>query len=131
MQPLALTAGKPGSTPLLSVANYYCSGTALECSTNNGNVQSQTIGVNSTTPQYTQSFAYHSLNRLKKASESSAWEQTYVYDAFGNRALLSGGYIPLWPAAPQGTADTGWTNYGNVGNYSVHVTTPAGCGGGA
>ena len=30
------------------------------------------------------------MNRLKTATEHGGWAQTYVYDAYGNRALVMG-----------------------------------------
>ena len=59
----------------------------------------------------TQSFTYDPLNRLKTAQESLysgpgvGWPQTYVYDKYGNRALLSGSFLPAGPMTPQVTAD--------------------------
>jgi RHS repeat-associated protein len=58
--------------------------------TNNGNVQSQTITVGATV--MSQSYGYDALNRLNSASEGTAWTQTYSYDRFGNRAVT--GYVP-------------------------------------
>ena len=61
--------------------------------TNNGNVQSQTIAVPTVGSNQgftaTQSYTYDSLNRLKDAKEMigtiEAWKQTFVYDRYGNR----------------------------------------------
>ena len=63
--------------------------------TNNGNVQSQTITVPTTgqAAGFTavQTYTYDSLNRLKDAKENidgnqtPAWKQTFTFDRFGNR----------------------------------------------
>ena len=94
MQPLALAAAKGGSTPLLAIANTYCPGGSADCATtaingNNGNVLRQSIAINSSTPQYSQTFVYDNLNRLSIASEissgSTTWSETFGYDDAGNR----------------------------------------------
>jgi RHS repeat-associated protein len=61
-------------------------------STNNGNVQTQTITV-PTTGSFTgftatQTYTYDSLNRLKIAEETGGaqgWKETYLYDRYGNK----------------------------------------------
>jgi RHS repeat-associated protein len=62
-------------------------GYSFSSTQNNGNILGQTIndGVN---PVKTQSYGYDAVNRLTTANEGSTWAQTYVYDTFGNRALL-------------------------------------------
>jgi len=73
---------------------------------NNGNLTSQNIYASSSTP-YSQSYTYgDGLNRLSSATETSGWTQTYVYDAFGNRAVLAGAgqYIPNPGQTPQTTS---------------------------
>jgi hypothetical protein len=52
---------------------------------------------------YSQSYGYDPLNRLSLATETNGWSQVYVYDAFGNRALLGGTqyYIPGGSLTPQ------------------------------
>ena len=57
-------------------------------SNNNGNLRSQAIngGI-----AVTQNYFYDGYNRLSSANESGGvWNQTYVYDTRGNRALLNG-----------------------------------------
>ncbi|QOY86796.1 RHS repeat domain-containing protein [Paludibaculum fermentans] len=59
---------------------------------NNGNVKSQSIQLGSTVLG-TQAYEYDALNRLKTAVETkgaggTAWSQTFVYDRYGNRAML-------------------------------------------
>ena len=74
---------------------------------NNGNLASQTIWTGRTQLE-TQSYSYDALNRLKTVV-AGGWRQTYVFDRYGNRALLSGtvngNYVPDQPAAPLVTAD--------------------------
>jgi RHS repeat-associated protein len=72
---------------------------------NNGNVTSQAIAGAGDT--FSQSYSYDAFNRLKMAQETGGWLQTYVYDAWGNRALVSGTqyYIPGGTWTPQVTAD--------------------------
>jgi len=96
-QPTALVASKNGS-PLLNLGWSYGPDAS-----NNGNVMGATIG-----STYTQSFTYDPLNRLKAASETggSGWQQTYVYDGYGNRAVLGGGYTPGNNWTPQVITDT-------------------------
>jgi RHS repeat-associated protein len=60
-------------------------------SNNNGNIQTASIYDGTTQTTYNQSFTYDGVNRLTGATEANGdWNQTYVYDAYGNRALLSG-----------------------------------------
>jgi RHS repeat-associated protein len=71
---------------------------------NNGNVQSQTIvagsmlnGTYTINLNVAQNYGYDTVNRLVTATEGSYWQQTYVYDAYGNRAVVYGAapiYIP-------------------------------------
>jgi hypothetical protein len=52
---------------------------------NNGTLYSQTVarpGLNAT-----QTYTYDGVNRLKTAAEGATWNQTYVYDKVGNRAI--------------------------------------------
>ena len=67
-------------------------------SANNGNVTSQTISAPGLT--LTQSYGYDELNRLKTATESGVWSQTYSYDQYGNRAVTAG-YVPNTTLTPQ------------------------------
>ena len=57
--------------------------------TNNGNVQSQTITVPGMTYPLIQTYTYDSLDRLASATETSnsaqTWKQTFTYDRYGNR----------------------------------------------
>jgi RHS repeat-associated protein len=93
---------------------------------NNGNLLSQTIvrhGVAEGT--WAQSYTatdgtpwYDGVNRLTAASEGAAWSQTYQYDGYGNRAVLSGvvnGYAT--PTAPTQYTNNRW--YGNGAGYDA------------
>jgi RHS repeat-associated protein len=97
-QPTALVASKSGYPSLLTLGWSYGPDAS-----NNGNVMGATIG-----STYHQSFTYDPINRLKTASETggSGWQQTYVYDAYGNRAVLGGGYTPGNNWTPQVISDT-------------------------
>ena len=62
--------------------------------TNNGNVQSQTITVPGMTYPLVQTYNYDSLNRIQDATETSngsqTWSQAFGYDRYGNRNITSG-----------------------------------------
>jgi YD repeat-containing protein len=84
----------------------YCSGTYLtECASNNGNLKGQTIQPLNAVVAY----SYDGLGRVKTWAEAGSVRQTFVYDQFGNRALLSGSangnYVPSWPRAPEVISD--------------------------
>jgi len=84
----------------------YCAGSyTAECAQNNGNVLSEVIlPLNAT-----QTFTYDPLSRLKTFVDSGGPRQTYVYDRYGNRALIggtaNGNYVPAAPPTPQVTND--------------------------
>jgi YD repeat-containing protein len=80
------TASSPSQRAQLEF--FYCPGSTLSCSTNNGNVVEQRINPLSVTQYY----YYDGVNRLGSSSESN-WFQTYSYDQWGNRAV-TGGYVP-------------------------------------
>jgi YD repeat-containing protein len=60
--------------------------------TNNGNVQSQTITIPGG-PTLSQTYTYDALNRIETAVElngtNSSWKQKFLYDRFGNRTIDS------------------------------------------
>ena len=89
-QPNSLTATLAGAAPLMSLAWTYNTGA------DNGNVMGQTISRSSgLAATLTQSYSYADpANRLSSASEAGGWAQTYNYDAFGNRAVAAGSYLP-------------------------------------
>ena len=58
---------------------------------NNGNLRQQDHMIpnasGGTEAIYTQTYDYDSLNRLKRVSEGTSWQQEYVYDRWGNRTI--------------------------------------------
>jgi RHS repeat-associated protein len=92
-----------GSDPLRLTYTYGSPGA------DNGNVTAAGILARPSSVNVSQSFGYDACNRLKTATEGTAWQQTYVYDQFGNRAVLGGSgwqyYIPGGDWTPQVTAD--------------------------
>jgi RHS repeat-associated protein len=103
LQPNSLTA-KLGSTVLMTLGWQYNTGA------DNGNVMGQTIArtipVANNSPitySFSQNFGYADpSNRLLTASENGGWTQNYNYDAFGNRTLSAGSYLPNAAYTPQG-----------------------------
>ena len=87
MQPVSITVGTTASVvDRLSLQLSYCSTPVPDCGTNNGNVLTQGMDA------VTQSYQYDSINRLLRVDESGGsqvWHQRYVFDRYGNRALLS------------------------------------------
>ncbi|MFY9726659.1 MAG: hypothetical protein WAJ87_14275, partial [Bryobacteraceae bacterium] len=90
---------------MMSLAWTYSAGA------DNGNVMGQTISRSAgLTAPITQSYSYTDpANRLSAANEPAAapgltgWPQTYNYDAFGNRAVAAGSYMPNEGFTPSGT----------------------------
>jgi RHS repeat-associated protein len=99
-------------------------GYTYSASNNNGNVLTQTIQgpvTGGASWMVTQGYTYDAANRLKTATEvaggsapsspcaaGSTWCQTYVYDQYGNRAVIGGAspiYTPGNSDTPQVTAD--------------------------
>jgi hypothetical protein len=62
MQPQSVTA-TIGSTTPLSLGFYYCASKALSCTTNNGNLVTETMAT------LQQNYGYDKLNRLTSAAE--------------------------------------------------------------
>ena len=60
---------------------------------NNGNILSQTIARPTANFNSTETYTYDPLNRLKTGA-GTGWAQTYVFDRYGNRALLGTSTIP-------------------------------------
>jgi len=83
----------------LALGLAYCPGAPppSSCATNNGNLQSQTIGPLGATQTYT----YDTLNRLwvstEKTGTTTNWSETFNYDNFGNRWVPSSSGISLSP----------------------------------
>jgi RHS repeat-associated protein len=83
-----VSLGPNGS--VLNLGFDYCTGTPPQtsCTTNNGNLQSQTISPLGVTQNYT----YDSYIRLytsgEKAGTTTTWSENFNYDSFGNRWVL-------------------------------------------
>jgi YD repeat-containing protein len=90
---LAATAG---STALMSLGWSYNTGA------DNGNVTGHTISRSSgLAAPLSQTYGYlDPANRLYSASETGGWSQTFNYDAFGNRAVAAGSYLPNGGVTP-------------------------------
>jgi RHS repeat-associated protein len=88
LQPTQIGLGASASTQNLLKLNFDYGTTD-----NNGNVKSQTITVPTVgaVPGFiaTQNYTYDSLNRINQATETipsqTGWQQTFVYDRYGNR----------------------------------------------
>ncbi len=88
LQPTQIGLGSGATSQNLLKLNYDYGSTS-----NNGNVQSQTITVqrsNQSPLVLNQSYVYDPLNRLmsaeeKDASNATTWKQTYSFDRYGNR----------------------------------------------
>ena len=81
-QPVGSQAGS-----LLTLSYFYCASQASSCTSNNGNVQTQTIKRGSQT--WTQNYSYtDGMNRLNQAVETgpgTGWTEAYTFDNVGNR----------------------------------------------
>src|SRR5579864_2706176 len=77
-----LTGLQAGSN--LHLGFFPCAGQATACNNNNGNIQSQTIGLPSL--NLTQTYTYDNLNRLTQAQETGGvtWSQSFGFDPNGN-----------------------------------------------
>ncbi|HLF26430.1 MAG TPA: fibronectin type III domain-containing protein [Anaerolineae bacterium] len=64
---------------------------------NNDSVLAQTIRIGATT--FNQTYSYDAVNRLSAATEAGNWNQNYLYDQYGNRAVT--GYVPNPTLTPQ------------------------------
>ena len=89
----------------------YCAGLEYnqDCASNNSNLRIAKNLVGATTVA-SQTYTYDGANRLKQVVEigpdnAEKWRQTYVYDALGNRALLTGSSQPAAVTAPTVTQD--------------------------
>ena len=115
---------------LLALGLSFCPGQAASCSTNNGNLLSQTISHaqigTSGQPDYEAAFSqtqlyttYDEVNRLVSFSEGSGVRRGYGYDRYGNHWVdvdpAKSAGLPLSPLTPSGTAATGpnWYSGGN------------------
>jgi RHS repeat-associated protein len=93
LQPTLMETRKVSTNELLLGLDFTYGTT-----TNNGNMQTQTIRIGgTTTPTWAinQSFTYDELSRLQTATETAGWSQEYGYDRFGNRWVSQSlGYVP-------------------------------------
>ena len=84
-----------------------------------------------------QSYSYvDPANRLSLASETGGWTQNYNYDAFGNRAVAAGSYMPNEGFTPSGTVASVFPRsdnrlvrgagdaYDGAGNQTAWATVP-------
>jgi RHS repeat-associated protein len=108
MQPEVIRLGSatsPGciadSGDLLRLSYTYGTSDA----TNNGNPATQTVSRNNGGFSAVETYTYDPLNRLRTAG-STGWSQTYVYDRFGNRAVLGTSTIPASGQTPVVSQDT-------------------------
>ncbi len=101
---------------MLALNFYPCAGGATQCSTNNGNIMSQTIAFPAigTAPglNVTQSYTYDNLNRLIGASEGSGWSRAFGYDAYGNMWVSADSGVPEDPFTP--TVSTNFDAYNRL-----------------
>jgi RHS repeat-associated protein len=89
------------SWELGAIINHYsnqsgCWGASCNATDNNGNLQKQEVYIKRPNSEdydnFVQSYDYDSLNRLQVAREAfngdgTQWQQTYVYDRYGNRTI--------------------------------------------
>ncbi len=113
-QPTGVTLGTTaGSNGVLGLGFSYCASGTSPCSTNNGNVVSQTIS----NLAATQTYGYDGFNRITSAAEtargSTTWSEGFGYDNFGNRWVSSASGIAVSPLTP-----TAGSNY-NLSNQLV------------
>jgi len=136
-QPISFGVAYNGGAPLLSLTWGYgasMNSTAAAPADDNSNVTGQTIARSSgLAATLTQTFGYSDpANRLKTASEGSAWSQTYSYDAFGNRAVTAGAWwqntqnltIPNAAYTPQSVSQFTAQNQWVRGTARASCTTP-------
>jgi len=132
MQPTSIGIGTTSTGSALSTANTPASDWskvkfALDygSANNDGNVQTETISVGGSVMG--QTFTYDCLNRLTQVSEANgftqsyqegchatanptrsgaAWTQDYLYDNFGNRAVMLGESVLVSNATPQASSSS-------------------------
>jgi YD repeat-containing protein len=103
LQPTQIEVVRSGASKMK--LNYeYCAGGG-SCTDNNGNILKQQITRGGGSP-IVQNYTYDSLNRLRTFSEAGGWGQTYVYDRYGNRAVLAGGQFAGDAFTPTAATDT-------------------------
>jgi len=117
-QPTSLMAAAGGTT-LMTLGWTYNSGA------NNGNVTGHTIQRSSgLAASLTESYSYvDPANRLSSATEAGSASptppnQTYLYDAFGNRAVQAGSWVPNPALTPQSVTEFTKNQWkGSTGNH--------------
>lgn len=115
MQPTLIQLGLSTSNPQSVLGLTYTYNTTGN-KDNNGNVLSQAINAGGIQIG-SQSYTYDGVNRLKAATEGSAWNQTYDYDQFGNRAVRSSSqYIPNPTLTPQSANATDFSAFDQTKN---------------
>jgi uncharacterized protein RhaS with RHS repeats len=120
-QPIGVTLGiNANDSSRLALGFAFCPGATppASCTTNNGNLQSQTIGPLGATQSYT----YDTLNRLNVATEKTSvttnWSETFNYDQFGNRWVNPSTGLALSPLTPiVQTAYSATTNHVTLSNF--------------
>jgi|HubBroStandDraft_1064217.scaffolds.fasta_scaffold05558_2 YD repeat-containing protein len=130
-QPIGATLGVNATdSSRLGLAFNYCASGAYSCATNNGNLQSQTIGLLGASQSYT----YDSYNRLTQATEKTGtttnWLEAFNYDNYGNR-WVSQNPAPVGITLSPSTVTTDYYNsltnrltfsnfgYDNAGNQTT------------
>jgi len=114
-QPIGATLGVNNSdSSRLGLGFNYCASGAYYCTNNNGNLQSQTIGLLGAS----QTYGYDGYNRLststEKTSATTNWSENFNYDSFGNRWVLPN---------PVGISLSAWTVTANYYNSSTNRLT--------
>jgi RHS repeat-associated protein len=114
-QPIGATLGVNNSdSSRLGLGFNYCASGAYYCPNNNGNLQSQTIGLLGAS----QTYGYDGYNRLststEKTSATTNWSENFNYDSFGNRWVLPN---------PVGISLSAWTVTANYYNSSTNRLT--------
>ena len=122
---VALTENVSLQMTSVSAGSLMTLGFGYSATQNNGNLLSQTIARTSPGFSATQNYSYtDGVNRLTAASEGSNWNQGYVYDHVGNRAVTGSSSIVVSNYTPQtsGTtvpfnASNQWSGAGNPAGY--------------
>ena len=115
-----------GTNCPLVLSYFYCANSQSSCTTNNGNLASQTIQRNA--QAWAEAYTYDSVNRLGGVQENSVSLQSYGYDPNGNWYLASynGALVPAPTTETPRTASWYLPNnrvntwgYDNAGNLTA------------
>ena len=100
LQPASIVAQVVSTqADLWELSSFFCDGQSTTCSSNNGNVLSQSLSMPKTAGgllALTQAYGtagYDGVSRLTAAAESgegTAWSQGFSYDRYGNRGMVAG-----------------------------------------